>query len=212
MLTKGVRFYHDSARPHTAHQTTALIEEFGWELVSHPPYSPDIAPSDFHLFPELKKNLGGTQFQDDDELEEAVLGFLRGQAAEFFDSGFHKLEPTARARSLFFPLQFPTKDTSLVSLVLAEQPLVMELPLVSPASCELRSVIRFLAAKKNSAKDIHTELCQVYEKGCMSSGMVRRWVREFKNGRTDVHDEPRAGRPSVSDETIAKVEAAMLED
>ncbi|UYV66526.1 hypothetical protein LAZ67_4001961 [Cordylochernes scorpioides] len=90
--------------------------------------------------------------------------------------------------------------TSLVSLVLTEQPLVTELPLVSPASCELRSVIRFLAAKKNSAKDIHTELCQVYGEGCMNSGMVRRWVREFKNGRTDVHDEPRAGRPSVSDD------------
>ncbi|UYV73487.1 hypothetical protein LAZ67_10003679 [Cordylochernes scorpioides] len=57
---------------------------------THPPYSPDVAPSDFHLFPELKKNLGGTQFQDDDELEEAVLSFLRGQAAEFFDSGLHK--------------------------------------------------------------------------------------------------------------------------
>ncbi|UYV61372.1 hypothetical protein LAZ67_1004644 [Cordylochernes scorpioides] len=109
-------------------------------------------------------------------------------------------EPTARARSLFSPLQFPTKATSLVSLVLTEQPLVTELPLVSPASCELRSVIRFLAAKKNSAKDIHTELCQVYGEGCMNSGMVRRWVREFKNGRTDVHDEPRAGRPSVSDD------------
>ncbi|UYV63276.1 hypothetical protein LAZ67_2003632 [Cordylochernes scorpioides] len=90
MLTKGVRFHHDNARPHTARQTPALIEEFGWELVSHPPYSPDVAPSDFHLFLELKKNLGGTQFQDDYELEEAVLGFLRGQAAEFFDSGLHK--------------------------------------------------------------------------------------------------------------------------
>ncbi|UYV85020.1 hypothetical protein LAZ67_X004295 [Cordylochernes scorpioides] len=90
MLTKGVRFHHDNARPHTARQTTALIEEFGWELVSHPPYSPDVAPSDFLLFPELKKNLGGTQFQDDYELEEAVLGFLCGQAAEFFDSGLHK--------------------------------------------------------------------------------------------------------------------------
>ncbi|UYV64020.1 hypothetical protein LAZ67_2006345 [Cordylochernes scorpioides] len=67
-------------------------------------------------------------------------------------------EPIARARSLFAPHQFPTKDTSLVSLVLAEQPLVMELPLVSPASLELRSVIRFLAEKNNSAKVIHTEL------------------------------------------------------
>ncbi|UYV62625.1 hypothetical protein LAZ67_2001351 [Cordylochernes scorpioides] len=90
MLTKGVCFHQDNARPHTARQTTALIEEFGWELVSHPPYSPDVATSDVHLFPELKKNLGGTQFQDDDELEEAVLGFLRGQAAEFFDCGLHE--------------------------------------------------------------------------------------------------------------------------
>ncbi|UYV63036.1 hypothetical protein LAZ67_2002907 [Cordylochernes scorpioides] len=51
---------------------------------------PGVAPSDSHFFPELKKNLGGTQFQDDDELEEAVLGFLHGQAAEFFDFGFYK--------------------------------------------------------------------------------------------------------------------------
>ncbi|GFU05368.1 histone-lysine N-methyltransferase SETMAR [Trichonephila clavipes] len=67
MLTKGVRFHHDNARPHTANRTTALVERFGWEMVSHPPYSPDLAPSDFHLFPELKKNLGGTQFQTDEE-------------------------------------------------------------------------------------------------------------------------------------------------
>ncbi|XP_046399422.1 protein GVQW3-like [Ischnura elegans] len=97
-------------------------------------------------------------------------------------------------------------------LVLAQQPSAMELPLASPASYELRSVIRFLAAKKKSAKEIHEELCQVYGEECMSSGMVRRWVRDFKNGRTDVHDEARAGRSSVSDETIAKVEAAMLKD
>ncbi|GFT19655.1 HTH_48 domain-containing protein [Trichonephila clavipes] len=75
----------------------------------------------------------------------------------------------------------------------------MELPLASPASCELRSVIRFLAAKKKSAKEIHEELCQVYGEECMSSGMVRRWVRDFKNGRTDVHNEARAGRPSASE-------------
>ncbi|GFU53286.1 mariner Mos1 transposase [Trichonephila clavipes] len=51
ILTKGVRFHHDNARPHTANRTTALVERFGWEMVSHPPYSPDLAPSDFHLFP-----------------------------------------------------------------------------------------------------------------------------------------------------------------
>ncbi|UYV63489.1 hypothetical protein LAZ67_2004244 [Cordylochernes scorpioides] len=90
-LTKGVRFHHDNARPHTAHQTTALIEEFEWELVSHPPH---VAPSDFHLFPELKKNLGGTQFQDDDELEEAVLGFYAARRQSSLTLGSISLHKT----------------------------------------------------------------------------------------------------------------------
>ncbi|UYV71798.1 hypothetical protein LAZ67_9000444 [Cordylochernes scorpioides] len=90
MLTKGVRFHHDNVRPHTAHQTTALIEEFGWELVSHPPYSPDVAPSDFHFFPELKKNLGGTQFQDDDEFGRSGFRLSTRPGGRVFDSGFHK--------------------------------------------------------------------------------------------------------------------------
>ncbi|GFX27341.1 histone-lysine N-methyltransferase SETMAR [Trichonephila clavipes] len=93
MLTKGVRFHHDNARPHTANRTTALVERFGWEMVSHPPYSPDLAPSDFHLFPELKKNLGGTQFQTDEEVQNAVVNFLHGQAAEFYHSGLKKWVP-----------------------------------------------------------------------------------------------------------------------
>ncbi|GFW41436.1 histone-lysine N-methyltransferase SETMAR [Trichonephila clavipes] len=121
-------------------------------------------------------------------------------------------DQATEADGLVPPLQSLTKLASLRRLFLAQQPLAMELPLASPASCELRSVIRFLAAKKKSAKEIHEELCQVYGEECMSSGMVRRWVRDFKNGQTDVHDEARAGRPSASDETIAKVEAAMLED
>ncbi|GFX83472.1 histone-lysine N-methyltransferase SETMAR [Trichonephila clavipes] len=90
---KGVRFHHDNARPHTANRTTALVERFGWEMVSHPPYSPDLAPSDFHLFPELKKNLGGTQFQTDEEVQNAVVNFLHGQAAEFYHSGLKKWVP-----------------------------------------------------------------------------------------------------------------------
>jgi hypothetical protein len=41
---------------------------------------------------------------------------------------------------------------------------------------------------------------------------VRKWCREFKDGRTDVHDEQRSGWPSVSDEMIAKMEETMLKD
>ncbi|GFS74646.1 histone-lysine N-methyltransferase SETMAR [Trichonephila clavipes] len=53
----------------------------------------NLAPSDFHLFPELKKNLGGTQFQTDEEVQNAVVNFLHGQAAEFYHSGLKKWVP-----------------------------------------------------------------------------------------------------------------------
>jgi hypothetical protein len=50
MLTSGVDFLHDNACPHTATHSRPLVENFNWELFDHPPYSPDFAPSDYHLF------------------------------------------------------------------------------------------------------------------------------------------------------------------
>lgn len=89
-LTKGVRLHHDNARPHVSRQTKDLIDKFGWDLVEHAPYSPDLAPSDFHLFPKLKQHLGGQRFETDEELQEAVTKFLHGLAADFFEAGFQK--------------------------------------------------------------------------------------------------------------------------
>ncbi|KAJ4439580.1 hypothetical protein ANN_07707 [Periplaneta americana] len=57
MLTAGVVLLNDNARPHTARRTAAVLTEFGRELFDHPPYSPDLAPSDFHVFLHLKKFL-----------------------------------------------------------------------------------------------------------------------------------------------------------
>jgi len=58
-----------------------LIAEFGWDVLDHPPYSPDIDLSDFHMFPALKKHLGEMKFANDEEVHEAVISFLR-EAAE----------------------------------------------------------------------------------------------------------------------------------
>ena len=35
--------------------TRRRMEQWGWEILEHPTYSPDLAPSDFHLFPNMKK-------------------------------------------------------------------------------------------------------------------------------------------------------------
>lgn len=56
-LSKKVFLFHDNARPHSARETRALLEQFEWNVYGHPPYSPDLAPSDFLLFPQLKHHL-----------------------------------------------------------------------------------------------------------------------------------------------------------
>ncbi|XP_064479391.1 histone-lysine N-methyltransferase SETMAR-like [Ornithodoros turicata] len=88
----------------------------------------------------------------------------------------------------------------------------MELPLDATAKCELRAVIRFLNAKGVQPIEIHRQLVEVYGGSCMGVKNVRKWCREFAAGRTEIHDEQRSGRPSISDETVTKVEQAMRED
>jgi hypothetical protein len=87
MLACGVVLHHDSARPHTAGRSRALLEHFSWELFDHSPYSPDLALSGYHLFTYLKKWLGSQ------ELTEGVKTWLSLQAADIFDRGIEKLIP-----------------------------------------------------------------------------------------------------------------------
>jgi hypothetical protein len=62
MLTKGVVPLHGNARSHTAARTNALIKLFNWELFDHPSYSPNLDPSDYHLFTKMKVWLGTQRF------------------------------------------------------------------------------------------------------------------------------------------------------
>ena len=55
-LSTGVLPQHDNARPHTARSTVATIEDLSFECLPHPLYSPDLAPSDFHVFGPLRGN------------------------------------------------------------------------------------------------------------------------------------------------------------
>ncbi|GFU85003.1 histone-lysine N-methyltransferase SETMAR [Trichonephila clavipes] len=82
---------HDNARPHSAINTQNLIRSFGWEQIDPPPYSPDLAPSDFHLFRYLKEFLGGKRFDTADEVKEEVQDWLSSQAADVYDLGIQKL-------------------------------------------------------------------------------------------------------------------------
>lgn len=84
LLSRGVLLLQDNARPHTCRIAMAAVEECKFELVQHPPYSPDLAPSDYHLFPNLKKSLKGTRFDSDAELIQATESWFESQPKNFF--------------------------------------------------------------------------------------------------------------------------------
>ena len=85
--------FPNNARPHAAALTQNLLHEFGWEVLDHPPYSPDLAPSDYHLFTDLKKWLGGQRFDSNDELKSSVADWLTTQERTFYNMGIEKLVP-----------------------------------------------------------------------------------------------------------------------
>lgn len=90
-LSKGVLLLHDNAPVHKSHIATAALNRCGFESLVHPPYSPDLAPSDYYLFPNLKKELRGKKFFDDEEVKEAISAHFEGKDKKYFFDGLHKL-------------------------------------------------------------------------------------------------------------------------
>jgi len=91
LLSSGVVLLHDNSSPHTARQTTALLQQFRWDIMDHPPCSPDFAPSNYHLFLHIKRFLAGKQFHSGAEVKTTVNNWLQQQAVDFFDTGIQKL-------------------------------------------------------------------------------------------------------------------------
>ena len=81
LLQDGVLILHDNATPHKAHTVQALLEEYQWETLPHAPYSPDLSPCDFHLFPSFKMQMRGKRFEDLNEVIAAADRYLREACA-----------------------------------------------------------------------------------------------------------------------------------
>lgn len=74
-------------------------------------------------------------------------------------------------------------------------------------------MIKFLTLRRNSAAEIHRQLMETYGPDVMTCSKVFKWVKEFKEGRTDTHDEERSGRPSVvSEELVQQVDEKIRSD
>lgn len=82
---------HDNARPHSAALVKEALLELNWEVLQHPPYSPDLAPSDFYLFRSLANNIQGKTFADEEDLGIWLNKYFDSRPGEFWKNGINKL-------------------------------------------------------------------------------------------------------------------------
>ncbi len=83
--------HHDNASPHTAQPTVKKLQEWGVEVMEHPAYSPDLAPCDFALFPQLKAKMRGQKFENVDQLKSETRKILFSLPKDLFNDAIHDL-------------------------------------------------------------------------------------------------------------------------
>ncbi|KAG5335599.1 SETMR methyltransferase, partial [Acromyrmex charruanus] len=92
LAKKKVLFHQDNAWVHTCPAPMAKFNEFRYELLPHPTYSPDLAPCDYFLFPNLKKSFGGKRFTTREQLIAETEAYLEGLDKSYYSDGLKKLE------------------------------------------------------------------------------------------------------------------------
>ena len=84
-------FHQDNAPVHNSILVTVYLTKIGIKTVPQPPYSPDLAPSDFWLFPKLKEKLRGCHYETIEEMKKAVMKVIDMLTQEDFHGAFQKL-------------------------------------------------------------------------------------------------------------------------
>ena len=89
MAKKKVLYHHDNA-PFL--KAMVKLDQLRFELVAHPPYSPDLAPSNYYLFPNLKRWLQGKRFTSNEEVIAETEAYFEGLDVSYYRKGIEMLE------------------------------------------------------------------------------------------------------------------------
>ena len=92
MKKKKVIFHQDNAPCHKSIKTMTKFNELGFQLLPHPPYSPDLASSDYWLFADLKKMLQGQRFGSNEKVIAAAEAHFESKGKSFYKHGIEKLQ------------------------------------------------------------------------------------------------------------------------
>lgn len=85
-----VILHQDNAPAHRASSTQLEIDLLGFEILNHPPYSPDLAPMDFLVFPEVKKQLRGQRFEDSGDLQHTTQRIVARFDRTWYEEAYRK--------------------------------------------------------------------------------------------------------------------------
>ena len=89
---KRILFHNDNAPSHTSNVAQAKRHELGFESLPHPPYSSDLASSNYYLFPILKRWLWGRRFESNKEVEWETEEYFEGFDKSYYLEGIEKLK------------------------------------------------------------------------------------------------------------------------
>ena len=79
---------HDNAASHKAGSVTLFLKKSGVYVLEHPPYSPDLAPLCFFLFPQIKKKLTGRNYTSCQKLGVAIFNLFKDIAEKDYEKAF----------------------------------------------------------------------------------------------------------------------------
>ena len=88
---KRIIFHQDNTRLHVSLMTRQKLLQLGWEVLIHLPYSPDIAPLDFHLFRSLQNSLNGKNVNSVEDCKRHLKQFFARKDKKFWENGIMKL-------------------------------------------------------------------------------------------------------------------------
>ena len=98
---RGLLLHQDNASVHTAAVTLDFLAASDVQLVTHPPYSPDLAPCNWFLFPSAKRQLKGKQFQNSEDarafIESVILDIPQSTWSGVIDSLFERMDKCVQA-------------------------------------------------------------------------------------------------------------------
>ena len=205
-LSKGTLLQQDNARVHTCKIPMDAVERKGYELIPQPAYSPDLAPSDYFLFPNLEKDIRGRHFRSNEEVVAAVEEWVGDKDPGFFSSGLMALEHRWSVHHSRGQLHRKRRDRSHPEISLG-----LFFFIDSPS---YHAENRILAFRGEKPCHIFKGCRKVFLKPTYPFSIFYSWVSHYSEDKTSARDKPRSGRPAeaVTPTMVANVEGFVTKD